>query len=72
MTATIVTLDRDFILNKLNTLPRHSRLRPGYVDLMRHIRKDELTQDHMARMFDEAVRLAFPDEDDAARVGETY
>ena len=38
----IVTLDSAFILNRLNALPPHSRLRSGYCDILREIRKREL------------------------------
>lgn len=51
---TVVTIDAAFVMAKLNSLPPHSRLRSGYVDILREIRRQELLE--------EAEHNAFADE----------
>lgn len=53
----IVTLDSARIIARLNSLPPHSRLRPGYVDMMRQIRREELANDHIDKMLCDALEL---------------
>lgn len=67
MTATIVTLDSARIIARLNSLPPNSRLRPGYLDMMRQIRKEELANDHITAMLSEALELAFAEDAGFAR-----
>lgn len=73
MTAQIVTLDSARIIARLNSLPPNSRLRPGYVDMMRQIRREELANDHMTEMLAKALELAFEEDDGfAARTQEAW
>lgn len=41
----IILIDADFIVSRLNALPPHSRLRSGYCDLLREIRRREIEAD---------------------------
>lgn len=69
---TIVTITPAFIIDKLQTLPPHSRLRAGYVDMMRHLRREQLLQDHMDRMFDDAIALMDVSDVQRARIEESW
>lgn len=44
---TVFHITPEYIVSRLNALPPHSRLRPGYCDLMRAIRRDELLLDQL-------------------------
>lgn len=41
MSAAIISLDAPLIIDRLNRLAPNSRLRAGYVDLLRYLRKCE-------------------------------
>lgn len=42
---TVLTLSSDFLIERLNQLPPHSRMRAGYCDMLREIRKRELEEE---------------------------
>lgn len=60
---TVVPLTSDFVIDRLNALPPHSRLRAGYCDLLREIRTFELKQDALSRECEEALEEALLNED---------
>jgi hypothetical protein len=43
------------IVDRLNRLPPHSRLRPGYVDLMRQIKREQLGEERLHRVLVRAL-----------------
>lgn len=45
---TVISLEHS-IVDRLNRLPPHSRLRPGYVDLMRQIKREQLAEERVHR-----------------------
>jgi len=47
--SNVVTINADYIMSRLNTLPPSSRRRAGYVDLLRHIKRAQIEAD-VARM----------------------
>lgn len=65
---TVIALE-ERIVSRLNSLPPHSRLRPGYIDIMRQIKKEQLSQDPMTAMLTEALRLALEGDAELAAMG---
>lgn len=52
-----VTLDSAYIVRRLNELPPHSRLRSGYCDALRFLRRQELEADaRLTRALDDLER----------------
>jgi hypothetical protein len=45
---TVISLEHR-IVDRLNHLPPHSRLRPGYVDRMRQIKREQLAEERVHR-----------------------
>lgn len=48
MTPSIIDL-RTFATKRLNELPPHSRLRPGYIDMLKHMTAEELIFDALEK-----------------------
>lgn len=55
---TIITLDRAYIVDRLNSLPPHSRQRSGLVSVMREITRRELEEERIGRELESALSEA--------------
>lgn len=63
------------VLARLNALPEHSRKRPGYVDILREIKRQEFVEDaKLTSLCVTALEEVFSDEDEAfiRRIRETW
>jgi hypothetical protein len=66
MTATVIPL-RTY--TSVSSHTRRIERDPAFIAMTERL-IEEVREDHMSRMFDEAIRLAFPD--DAARIEESF
>lgn len=66
---TVIAIDTDFIVSRLNDLPPHSRLRAGYCDMLRHVKRAQIEadvetlrqSDEIGNMLASALELALSD-----------